>query len=486
MQTEEPTPHRAHLPFLNRFPYPWLALGTASIAAFLGPLEGNLVIVSLPSLGRAFDVPAANVVWVMVATTLVTLGLALPVASLSDQVGRRRLFRLGFWVFIAGAVISLSAPNLEVLLGGRAIQGIGTGLFASTRNAIAVEALPMHRRGLAMGVILSSVGLGATVAPFLGGWLLATFGWRAVFAAEIPLALIGALASFVVLSPEKDAERTRRKFDVLGAVFIFGALGGLLIAGNRLPSLGLGSPLILIFGGGGLLLLVLFFWQETRAAHPVLDLSLFRIRSFSVPTIGLILQMLSFTTAVTLLPFFLEEALGFSPAEAGAVFAVGAFALFLGSLPGGALYDRLGMRRIALGSLSVMTLAFIGLATLSETSSIVFVIAILGVIGVMEGAFQSSTSAAQISAVPPERLSTGAALFVVGIMLPLSAGLALGGTLFSARLEVHELALGVGPTAVAAAYREIALVGTGFALAALLTHLLFGRSRESSVEHSQI
>jgi predicted MFS family arabinose efflux permease len=224
-----------------------------------------------------------------------------------------------------------------------------------------------------------------------------------------------------------------------------------------------------------LLFLGLFFWRETRAANPVLDLSLLRIPGVSLPTLGLILQMFSFAVAVSLVPFFLEGALRLSPAQAGAVFAVSAVGLFLGSFPGGILYDRFGVRRVAVVTLAAMALAFAGLTMLSETSGIVPVIVILGVIGLMEGAFQSSTSAALLGAVPTERLSTASALFVVGIMLPLSAGLILGGTLLTTRLAVHEAALGAGPAAVAAAYHEVALMGTAFALAALLVHLLFGR-----------
>jgi predicted MFS family arabinose efflux permease len=309
----------------------------------------------------------------------------------------------------------------------------------------------------------------------LGGWLLATFDWRAVFAVEIPLAFIGGIVAFFVLPPEGPQERRRQPFDLPGAVFIFGAVAGLLVAGNRLPSLGITSPIVLGPGGGGLLFLGLFFWRETRAANPVLDLSLLRIPGVSLPTLGLILQMFSFAVAVSLVPFFLEGALRLSPAQAGAVFAVSAVGLFLGSFPGGILYDRFGVRRVAVVTLAAMALAFAGLTMLSETSGIVPVIVILGVIGLMEGAFQSSTSAALLGAVPTERLSTASALFVVGIMLPLSAGLILGGTLLTTRLAVHEAALGAGPAAVAAAYHEVALMGTAFALAALLVHLLFGR-----------
>jgi EmrB/QacA subfamily drug resistance transporter len=458
-------------------PYPWLALASAATAAFILPLESNLVIIALPSIARAFDVPVSSVVWVLVASTLVVLGLTLPVASLSERFGRRRLFRSGYWVYIVGAIVALWAPSLLLLIMARAIQGTGAALFGATRNAVAVEAMPGYRRGLALGVILACVGLGGTVAPFLGGWLVETFGWRAIFAVKVPIALTAALMSFAVLKPEGVEERHRRPFDLPGAVFVFAGLAALLVAGNRLPSLGIGSPLVAGLGSAGIVLLALFFRQETRAENPVLDLSLFRIRAFSVPTIGLILQMLSFTTAVNLVPFFLQDAQGYTPAQTGAIFASISISLFLGSLPGGALSDRFGMWRLSVVTLGVMVLAFFGLITLSVDTGLAAIIAILVVIGLMEGAFQSATAAAQVAALPPQKLASAAALFMIGIQLPLSVGVTLGGTLLSARLAVHTAVLGEGAAAMAAAYREVAIVGTALAVSAFLVTLFFGRTR---------
>ncbi|MBI4236139.1 MAG: MFS transporter [Chloroflexi bacterium] len=473
---------RARLPFLRVLPYRWLALATTATTAFLGPLETNLVIISLPTLRREFDVPAASVVWVMVAATLVTLGLTLPVGSLSERWGRRRLFTIGFWLFIAGAVGAFRAPSLPLLVGARALQGLGTALFASTRNAIAVETLPPSRRGLAMGVIIASVGLGGTTAPFLGGWLVDTFGWRAIFAAEVPVALLGAMAALAVLPLEGPTERQRRAFDLPGALFIFGALGGLLVAGNRLPALGVASPLVLGLGSGGLALLLLFLWRERRARNPVLDLSLFRIRGFVAPTVAFVFQMLAFATAANLLPFFLEEAKGLSPAQAGAAFALAPFSLFFGSVLGGLLSDRLGVWRIAVPALGCMALAFASLAILSEGSPLIWVLIPLGVIGLTEGSFQPAAMAAQVGAVPARRLGAVSAIFIAIIMLSLSAGLTLGGTLLSARLDVYEAALGPGPAAVAAAYRDVARVGTVFVVTAFVIMLVFGRPGQRKME----
>jgi MFS family permease len=471
---------RARAPFLRRIPYPWLALGAAALAGSLTPLEANLVIVSLPSMARAFDVPASDVIWALVAATLTTVGLALPIAVLSERWGRRNLFRIGFWVFAGGAIIALSAPSLPWLVFARAIQGIGIGMFATVRNAVAVEAIPGHRRGFALGTVLAAVGIGGATAPFLAGWLLSAFGWQAIFATEALLGVAAGVIAFAVMTPEAPEERTARPFDLIGAVMVFVGIAALLVAGNRLPVFGIGSPLVIGLGLGGVTLLALFVRRQLRTQHPLLDLAIFRVRGFAAPTAGLSLQMLSFATAVVLTPFLLEGALGFSPRTASTIFVATAFGLFLGGLPGGMLYDRIGMTRLSIASMVVMVIAFTGLVFVNEDTSVVQIIVALGVIGLMEGAFQSAVAAALVSEVPPDKLAVGSAMFMISIMLPITVGLTIGGTLLTTRLRLHEAAIEAGPAATALAYRDVAIVGLGFAIAALLVMALFRTARPAA------
>ncbi len=475
---------RARLPVLRSLPYPWLALGTAAIAGSLTPLEANLVIVSLPSMARAFDVPASDVIWAMVTATLTTVGLALPIAVLSERWGRRNLFRIGFWVFAAGAIAAMFAPGLPWLILARAIQGVGIGLFASVRNAIAVEAMSERRRGMALGIVLAAVGIGGTAAPFLAGWLLSAFGWRAIFGAEAIVGLTAAVIAMAVLPPESPQEKTRRPFDGIGAALVFAGLVSLLVAGNRLPALGVESFLVIGLGLGGMALLVAFVVRQLQAQDPLLDLSIFRVRAFAVPSAGLILQMLSFATAVVLTPFLLEGAMGLSPRAAATVFVAAAVGLFMGGLPGGMLYDRVGLPRISVASMAITVVAMAWLVSVTEETSIVYVVVALGTIGLMEGIFQSAVAAGLVAAVPPGKLALGSAMFMISIMLPITVGITIGGTLLSARLAAHEGVSGVGPTAVAMAFRDVVVVGLGFAVAALFVMVAFRGGASKSARNA--
>ena len=468
---QKETQPKPRLKILEKFPYQWLALFASSIAAFLGPLEGNMIVISLPTLAREFGVSASHIVWVMIAGTLVTLSLALPIASMSDLVGRRRLFRFGFIIFSAGSILALLSSSLSTLIGARIVQGIGTGFFAATRNALAVEAFNDKKRGLAMGVILSCVGLGASTAPYLGGWLLTNFGWKAIFLAEIPISIFGAVVSFLILTPETIKKIDMSKFDISGSIIFFVFITASVFLGNRLPDLGITSPLVWFLIVLALVSALLFIRTEIRHTNPIINFGLFKNRTFLITTTSLIFQMFSFAIGINILPFFLENALGLSPAGAGAIFSVSAFALFIGSVPGGALFDRIGIKPIGITTLTIMTICFVMLSNLSISSSLVSIFATLLIFGMFEGAFQSATSAAQLASVPKGNISTAGALFIVGIMLPITLGLGIGGTVFSTRLEYHSINLGPGPLAVSAAYQEIALLGAFFAILSLVTYL---------------
>ncbi len=139
-------------------------------------MDGSMNIIALPSIASEFHTSPAGAVWVAVVLQFMILGLALPVGSLSAGFGRRRLFAIGLGVFLVGLAVSYFSPNLPALIAGRAVQGLGCALFLSTRNAIGMGGFPQHRRGMALGVIIAAVGIGAGAGPLLGGQLIDAFG----------------------------------------------------------------------------------------------------------------------------------------------------------------------------------------------------------------------------------------------------------------------------------------------------------------------
>jgi MFS family permease len=460
---------RLVMPPKSATPSPGRALAVAAMSATVFTLDSSLNIIALPAIAESFDAAPAEVIWVSVTVQLVILGLTLPVGALSASLGRRRLFTLGFGVFLAGLLGAFLAPTLPSLVAARAVQGAGIGLFISTRNAIAAEGFPPARRGFVMGVIIACVGLGSTLGPLLGGALIDATSWRAIYLAELPLALTCGVAALLFLPWER--RQRLEVFDLAGALLIFGGLAALLLGLNRLASWGATSPALLGLALGSMALVGLFLWHERRTAQPVLDLTLLRQRSVWAPSLVLALQVAGNAAAVLVLPFFLLQALGLQATAAGALYAVSPAAMFLGGVAGGPLSDRLGVWTIFRGSMAAIVAGALLLTTMNETTSTLLVALSLVLLGGGAGTLQAASGSALLNAVPVRRLGMASALFIAIIMLAGAVGGTLGGTLITA----GPLWAGTGAgqrAAVATAYHPVAVAAALIFIAGLAASLL--------------
>ena len=447
----------------------WLVLALAAMAAGLFTLDTSLNVIALPAIARSFGTSTAEVVWVTIGSQLVLLGLSLPIGSLADALGRRRLFTLGFGVFLMGLAGSYLSPTLPVLVGARIVQGLGLALFISTRNAIAVEGFPRERRGTVMGVIIGAVGIGSATGPLLGGFLLETWGWRVIYLAELPLTLVCGTMALVILRWERIQRLV--DFDLRGTALALLGAASLLVAMNRLPSWGPSSPGVVLLAAGGLGLVLGFIWQENRAARPVLHLSLLRRRPLAAPSLVLFFQVTGHAIIMVTLPFFLVGALELRAATAGIIYATAPVMMFAGSVIGGPVSDRFGPTVAHRGSMVIATAGAALLVSIGADSSVLYVLAALALLGAGAGTLQTSTGGAILNAVPPQHLGMVSALFIAIIMLGGTLGGNLSGTLMAAVQPWAEATIGPGAAAIAAAYRPVAIVGAAMLAAGTLITL---------------
>ena len=303
-------------------------------------MDGSMNIIALPSIASEFHTSPAGAVWVAVVLQFMILGLALPVGSLSAGFGRRRLFAIGLGVFLVGLAVSYFSPNLPALIAGRAVQGLGCALFLSTRNAIGMGGFPQHRRGMALGVIIAAVGIGAGTGPLLGGQLIDAFGWRSIYIAAAPLALTTTLLAVVFLRREQ--RQPLANFDFLGAGLVFVGLASLVVALNRTADWGVTSLGVVGLAVTGVVTMALFAWQQLRAATPVLDLAIFKSPAVVVTSLSLVLQVMGQGAATLVLPFFMVHALKLSATVSGILFAIAPACMFASSTVAGRLSDRIG------------------------------------------------------------------------------------------------------------------------------------------------
>jgi EmrB/QacA subfamily drug resistance transporter len=286
------------------------------LASSLSFVEGSVLSVALPAIRQSYGAGAQQVQWVVNTYLLPLSALLLLGGALGDHFGRKRLLLIGTSIFAVTSLICALAPSLPILLGARAAQGVGAALLLPNSLALLNAAFQGEKRGRAVGIWAAAGAAAAAIAPLIGGWLVGSVGWPAIFYINLPLA-VGAIAiamRFVEESSEAGAGRT----DYAGALFATTGLGGLTYA------LTLWSA-TRHFGGQaavalaiGVVTLVAFLWNEHRRGNrAMMPLALFEGRCFSGLNLLTFLLYGAFSAAMLLIPYVLISSGGYSPVQAG-------------------------------------------------------------------------------------------------------------------------------------------------------------------------
>jgi EmrB/QacA subfamily drug resistance transporter len=306
-------------------------------------LEATVVNIALPEIGSDLHADVAGLQWTINGYLLTLAALILLGGSLGDRYGRRRIFNLGVIWFTAASALCALAPNVEVLIAARVVQGIGGAMLTPGSLAIIEATLHPDDRARAIGAWSALGGIAAAVGPLLGGWLIGAVGWRAIFLINLPL------GAFVVWAARRHVPETRDPtvsggLDFRGAILASLALAGLTFAAIQAPQDGLSSPLVVAALVVGLGSAVAFVRAERRSAQPMLPLSLFASRQFTSANVVTFAVYAALGGFFFLFVVFLQVALGYTPVAAGvASLPVTALMLILSSRAG-ALAQRIGPR----------------------------------------------------------------------------------------------------------------------------------------------
>jgi EmrB/QacA subfamily drug resistance transporter len=318
-------------------------LGVTVLGSGIALLEATVVNVALPEIGRDLDADVAGLQWIINGYLLTLAALILLGGSLGDRYGRRRIFNLGVIWFTGASALCALAPNAEILIAARVIQGIGGALL--TPGSLAIIEATFHRedRAMAIGAWSALGGIAAAIGPLVGGWLIEAVSWRAIFLINIP---IGA---FVVWAAARHVPETRDptitgKLDFRGSALASLALAGITFTVIQAPEDGIGSPIVLAALVLGLASAVAFVRAERRSPEPMLPLSIFDSRQFTSANVVTFVVYAALGGVFFLLVVFLQVALGYSPIAAGAA-SLPITALMLVLSPrAGALATRIGPR----------------------------------------------------------------------------------------------------------------------------------------------
>lgn len=405
----------------------WWTLVVLSLSLVVIGLDNTILNVALPTLVRELSATQSDLQWMIDSYVLIFAGLLLTMGSFGDRFGRKRALLIGLVIFGVASFGSSMATSATQLIAGRAVMGIGAALIMPSTLSIITTIFTGKELGKAIGIWAGVAGIGIVGGPVIGGWLLEHFWWGSVFLVNIPIVAV-ALALAVWLIPEsKDPKAT--PLDLVGAGLSIAALVTLVYGLIEAPQHGWTGDETLIALGIGFVLLAAFVFWEIRTPHPMLQMSFFRNRRFSIANFSITLTFFALFGSVFMMTQHLQFVLGFTPLEAGT--RVMPVATMIISAPLSAkLAEKFGTKLIVALGLFTVAGAFLLFSTLEVTgyTRIGFGLAVLG-FGM--GLVMAPATESIMASVPLAKAGVGSAMNDTTREVGGALGVAVLGSVFS-------------------------------------------------------
>ena len=456
---------------MNAAVKPGVVLATCCLSLFLVTMDITIVNVALPAIGRGLHASVSGLQWSIDGYTVVLASFLVLGGSIADRFGRRRVFQIGLAVFSTGSLLCSLAPTIELLVACRVLQAIGGAMLNPVAMSIIVNVFtdPKQRAG-AIGVWGSVHGVSMAIGPLIGGALVQTVGWRAIFWVNVPVGLL-AIALTRRFVPESRADRPRR-VDLVGQALIVAGLAALTSSLIEGRSLGWRSAPI---AGGfaiALVALVALVAYERRRSEPLVDPRFFRSLPFSAATIVAVISFATFNGGLFLGSLYLQETRGLLPRDAGMCLVPIAAALILCSpLSGRFVGAGLTRRALVVAGAAIAAGALL-LVPLDAETPLAQVIVAFVLLGAGIGFANAPITSSAVSGMPRTQAGVASALAATSRQLGATLGVALAGTIAGAAAATPEFATSTRP------YWWLGVTG-GAAIAMLGIAATGGRARRS-------
>jgi EmrB/QacA subfamily drug resistance transporter len=421
----------------------WWVLASVACGTFMATLDSSIVNIALPTLTKELGTTVFQIKWVVIIYLFVISCLLLPFGRMSDEYGRKRIFQMGYLVFIFGSALCGVSSSLPLLVFFRMIQAIGAAMLMVNGPAIITSTFSTNERGAALGTLAMVVSAGLISGPSIGGLLITYFTWKSIFWVNIPIGLAGTylVQRNVTHDP---TSRSKANFDWPGAIIqVFLLLGLILIFDPPHVSFSGGKPIVFNSWAIALftiLMAFIFVRIEATAEAPLFDLSLLKNKVFLTANIASFFTFVSFSSVSVLMPFFLEEVMGLPPHETGLFMTAIPLTIFVIAPISGRLSDRFGGQELSFSGGAIAAIGLLAMAGafgsgIQRDIAPSSIILALCSIGLSLGLFQSPNNSAIMSSVPLEKLGVASAFLATVRNLGLVIGTGLSTGLFSARLR---------------------------------------------------
>jgi EmrB/QacA subfamily drug resistance transporter len=403
----------------------WRILLALALGTIMVPINASIINVSLPTITVFFSTNIAVSQWVITAYLINLLGFVLLFGRLGDFYGHERIYMIGLLSFVTTSLLCSLSISIEILIFFRALQGIAAALMISVSMGIVKDAFPSRQTGKALGIYAVAIAAGLSIGPLLGGILQSLFIWQTIFLVNIPIGIASFLLCYKILDK---SEPKKVKWDILGAILQYICLLSTVYLLYSLQDLKI-DPLTLITAIVVALTLISFIWNEKHTETPLLDIQMFKNKSFSAFNLSLFLNYMCIYMILFIMPFYLQKVLKFDPALTGAVLTISPVIMMILAPISGILSDKFGSRFLAIMGALISAGAFYSMTYLSIFSSVSDVIWRLALLGLGASIFQAPNNRAIMDVIPNENKGQASSIIVTMRNLGMVFGVSIAGIL---------------------------------------------------------
>ncbi|MDR0955804.1 MAG: multidrug efflux MFS transporter [Candidatus Nomurabacteria bacterium] len=352
----------------------FLMVAIIVVGGFVTILNQTVISPALPSIMAKFSISAATGQWLTTIFMLV-MGIMIPISAwLIGRFSTRQVFIAALGMFVCGTLLCALAPSFQLLLIGRVLQAIGTGVQMPFVSVTVMQLFPKERRGFALGIVGVVIGAAPAIGPTLSGYLVDALGWRAIFWVTIPLAIILIILALIKLTNLTEAKAG--KLDVLSVILSTLGFGGILLGASEAGDEGWLSaltiaPLIL-----GILILIWFVRRQLKLKQPLLDVGLLKNGTLAVATALSALVMAGMTVAAVVMPIYLQTLHHETALMSGLIMLPGAVLMAAMSPVSGKLFDRYGPKPLAITGLFLLAGGSLLLTFVKADTSLIYLAAV--------------------------------------------------------------------------------------------------------------
>jgi len=375
--------------------YKWIAFFAVAISLFVNVASMGAILISLKEISIYFGTSIHKVSWLVIIHLLTVTAILLPAGSFADKFGHKKVHMSGIGIFILGTLIGFFSPNFIILIFSRIIMAIGSGMGQAVGGAIVTNLFPENERGKSLGLMSTTVGLGQTVGPVIGGILVFNFGWQIVYLSLLIPMILAFILGYFLLRKDTIKINNRKKdlFDYKGTIYGVGFIVLIILGMKSLVFEDIFSNYAVFFMVLSVPFAFLFIYTEIKSNNPILNFNLFKIKDFSIAINTRFFAFLAMSGNMIMMPIFLTGLLNINESRVGLMLIFQSLGMAFAASLGGRLSDKFGRMKFIIFGLFIMICSYVFIAQFNINTSKSFITIVLLINGLGMGFWGSPNMA---------------------------------------------------------------------------------------------